>query len=585
MPTKSGTSTRSKAKPKPKPRTLTGAQVILEVLLEEGVDTIFGIPGGNTIPLYDEIYRYVEAGKLREILTRHEQGAAHMADGYARSTGKVGVCSATSGPGALNLVTGLCTANMDSVPVVAITGQVRTNVIGKDAFQEADVRGATMPVTKHNYLVKEVGELAGVMREAFYLARTGRPGAVLVDVPSDLQLATTVFPERPEQPEALLPGYRLLREGDPELLRRAAEMINAARSPVLYVGGGIISSGASPALVKLAKKTGIPVANTLMGKGAFPETHELSVGMPGMHGTACASKALNGADLIVGVGVRFSDRVTGDLEKFAPRASIIHIDIDPAELNKIIKPHLAIEADARLALEKLLPLVRKQDLTAWHEQIAEWKRDFPLSYKPAPEGLIAPQFVIQELWKVTGGEAIISTEVGQNQMWAALYYAVSHPRQFLSSGGLGTMGYGFPAAIGAQIGNPDAVVWDIAGDGSIQMNIQELATAVQHKLPVKVAILNNGYLGMVRQWQELFYGRRYSATHLEPGNPDFVALAKAFGAEGLHATKVEEVRPVLERAMEINDRPVFVDFRVWPEANVTPMIPAGKSVDDLIMEA
>ena len=572
----------TKPKAAAKPKIMTGAEIALEVLLEEGVDIVFGIPGGVLIPLYDELYRYVEAGKLRNILTRHEQGAAHMADGYARSTGKVGVCIATSGPGALNLVTGLCTANMDSVPVVAITGQVRSDLIGKDAFQEADIRGATMPVTKHNYLVRDVAELADTMREAFYLARTGRPGAVLVDIPADLFLATAPLSDRRE---SFRPGYHPPAEADPAELRQAAEMLNRAKSPLLYVGGGIISSGASAALAKLAQKAGIPVVNTLMGKGAFPESHELSLGMPGMHGTAYASKAMHCADLIFGVGVRFDDRVTGNVAKFAPRASIIHLDIDPAELNKIIKPHLGVAADARLALEKLLPLLRKQDLTAWHQEIAGWKRDFPLGYKQPPDGLIAPQFVIEQLSAMMNGNAIFTTEVGQHQMWAALYCRVDRPRQYLTSGGLGTMGYGFPAAIGAQFGNPGTTVWDISGDGSFQMNLQELAVACQHKLPVKVAILNNGYLGMVRQWQELFYGHRYSGVYLEPGNPDFVALAQAYGAEGLRVTKPEEVRPAIERAMEIHDRPVILDFRVWSEANVTPMIPAGKSVDDLIMEA
>ena len=580
MPTKAKAPPRPKAPPKP--RTMTGSEIVLQVLQEEGVEIAFGIPGGQVIPLYDELYRAVEAGKIRNILTRHEQGAAHMADGYARATGKVGVCIATSGPGALNLVTGLCTANLDSVPVVAITGQVKTEVIGKDAFQEADIRGVTMPVTKHNYLVKNIADLGDVLREAFHLARSGRPGAVLVDIPSDLQLGKGQLSERHD---SALRGYNPPTEGDPALLRQAAEMINRAKRPLLYVGGGIISSGAAPALAKLARKAGIPVTNTLMGKGAFPESDPLSLGMPGMHGTAYASHALNCADLILAVGVRFDDRVTGDVSKFAPSASIIHLDIDLAELNKIIKPHLGIAADARLGLEKLLSLVRKQDLSAWHEQIAEWRRKFPLRYKQPPEGLIAPQFVIEELSAMTGKDAVVTTEVGQNQMWAALYYRAELPRQFLTSGGLGTMGYGFPAAIGAQFGNPDAVVWDIAGDGSIQMNIQELATAVEHRLPVKVAILNNGYLGMVRQWQELFYGRRYSATVLAPGNPDFVAVARAYGGEGIRATRPEEVRPALEAAMAITDRPVFVDFHVWPEANVTPMIPAGKTVEDLIMDA
>jgi len=560
---------------------MTGADILVRIFQEEGVDTVFGIPGGVLIPIYDRLYDEVQAGRLRNILTRHEQGAAHMADGYARATGKVGVCLATSGPGALNLVTGLATANMDSVPVVAITGQVRTEVIGKDAFQEADIRGVTMPITKHNYLVKNTADLGDVLREAFHLARTGRPGAVLVDIPVDVSTGRAVLGERHE---ALLRGYRPPAEPDREKLRAAADLINRAERPLLYVGGGIISSNAAPALRKLAEKTGIPVVNTLMGKGAFPESHPLSLGMPGMHGPAYASLAMHHTDLLIGVGVRFDDRVTGDLSKFAPEAGIIHIDVDPAELAKIVVPHVGLAADARLALEALLPLVKKRDLKAWHDQIAEWKQKHPLRY-PRPKRGIAPQFVVEELWRVTKGEAIVATDVGQNQMWAAQYYPVDKPRHFLSSGGLGTMGYGFPAAIGAQFGCPEALVWVIAGDGSIQMNIQELATATRCRLPVKVAILNNGYLGMVRQWQQLFYHRRYSATELYDGNPDFAAVARAYGAEGITVKEPEEVRPALEQAMAVTDRPVFVDFHVLPEANVMPMIPAGKSVDDLIMEA
>ncbi len=572
--------TRPKPTARPKPRPLTGGEIVFQVLQEEGVDVMFGIPGGQVIPLFDKMYDVVQAGQLRYFLTRHEQGAAHMADGYARATGKVGVCVATSGPGALNLVTGLCTANMDSVPVVALTGQVKTEAIGKDAFQEADIRGVTMPVTKHNYLVKNVADLADVLREAFHLARSGRPGAVLVDIPSDIQNATTVLSERRD---TILRGYQPPTEGDPTLLRQAAEIINRAERPVLYVGGGLISSGAAPALRKLVAKTGIPVIHTLMGKGAFPESDPLSLGMPGMHGAAYASKALHTADLIIGVGVRFDDRVTGDVSKFAPEASIVHIDVDPAELNKIVRPHVAIAADARLALTALLPLVRKRELAAWHQRLAAWKKESPLCY-PTPRQSIAPQFVVEELCRIMAGRGLVTTEVGQNQMWAAQYYRVDQPRQFLTSGGLGTMGYGFPAAIGAQIGRPGEPVWDIAGDGSIQMNIQELATATVHKLPVKVAILNNGVLGMVRQWQTLFYHNRLSGTILS-GNPDFAALARAYGAEGITVTEPEQVAPAIERAMEIDDRPVFVDFHVWPEANVMPMIPAGKSVDDLIMEA
>ncbi len=571
----------TKRTPTRKPKLMSGADILAQVFQEEGVEIVFGIPGGVMIPIYDRLYDEVQAGRLRNILTRHEQGAAHMADGYARATGKVGVCLATSGPGALNLVTGLATANMDSIPVVAITGQVRTSVIGKDAFQEADIRGVSMPITKHNYLVKSTAELGDVLREAFHLARTGRPGAVLVDIPVDVSTGQAALGERHE---TVLRGYQPPAEPDRAALRAAAEMINRAERPVLYVGGGIISSGAAPALRKLAEKTGIPVVHTLMGKGAFPESHPLSLGMPGMHGPAYASLAMHHTDLLIGIGVRFDDRVTGDLAKFAPSAGIIHIDVDPAELAKIVVPHVGLAADARLALEALLPLVKKRDRRAWDEQILEWKKKHPLRY-PQPKQGIAPQYVIEELWRVTGGEAIVATEVGQNQMWAAQYYPMDKPRHFLSSGGLGTMGYGFPAAIGAQFGCPEAVVWDIAGDGSIQMNIQELATATRWRLPVKVAILNNGYLGMVRQWQDLFYHKRYSATVLYDGNPDFAAVARAYGAEGITVKEPEEVRPALERAMEIDDRPVFVDFHVFQEANVMPMIPAGKSVDDLIMEA
>ena len=570
----------TRTKPATKPSTMTGSEIVLRVLREEGVEALFGIPGGVLVPFFDKLYDAVNAGDLRYFLTRHEQGAAHMADGYARATGQVGVCIATSGPGALNLVTGIATANMDSVPLVALTGQVRTESIGKDAFQEADIRGVTMPITKHNYLVKDPADLGDVMREAFHLARSGRPGVVLVDLPADVLTAPAGLTERRD---TLLRGYDPPTEGDPELLRQAAALMNQAERPILYVGGGVISSSASAALKQLVDKTGIPVTNTLMGKGAFPETHSLSLGMPGMHGAAYASRALNAADLILGIGVRFDDRVTGDVSKFARGASIVHIDVDPAELNKIVRPHVAIGADARLALEALLPLVKKRSLLEWDKQIAAWKRECPLRY-PTPEQGIAPQYVIEELCRIMGGQGLVTTEVGQNQMWAAQYYKVEKPRQFLTSGGLGTMGYGFPAAIGAQIGRPGETVWDIAGDGSIQMNIQELATAAVNKLPVKVAILNNGVLGMVRQWQTLFYHNRLSGVVLS-GNPDFVALVRAYGGEGFRVTEPEEVAPTIERAMEINDRPVFVDFQVWPEANVMPMIPGGKSVDDLIMEA
>ena len=557
---------------------LTGAEVLLEILAEEGVEVIFGIPGGVLIPLYDKLYSKIQSGELRHILTRHEQGAAHAADGYARATGRVGVCMATSGPGAMNLVTGLCTAYMDSVPVVAITGQVKTHAIGTDAFQEADTTGVTMPITKHNYLVKDPNELADVVREAFHIARSGRPGPVLVDLPVDVSAGEAAWTER--QMENLR-GYRPPSEGDPELIAQAGEMISTARQPILYIGGGVIASGAANLVKELAEKANIGVVHTLMGKGGFPESHPLSLGMPGMHGVVAACYGLQYSDLIIAIGARFDDRVTGDVSKFAPEAKVIHIDIDPAEHNKVRRPDVAIEGDARSVLEDLVPLVKERPAGKWEGQLAEWQAQHPLRYEH-PEESIAPQYVVEQIWEATGGEAIITTEVGQNQMWAAQYYKVDQPRHFISSGGLGTMGYGFPAAIGAQVGCPDAVVWDIAGDGSIQMCIQELATAVINKLPVKVAILNNSYLGMVRQWQELFFDRRYSGTDLT-GNPDFARLAEAYGGVGIRVVETEQVRPAIEEAMAIDDRPTFIDFAVAKEENVFPMIPAGKSAEDIML--
>ncbi len=557
---------------------MTGADVLLKVLAEEEVEVLFGIPGGVTIPIFDKLYHKIKAGEIRFILTRHEQGAAHAADGYARATGRVGVCTATSGPGALNLVTGLCTAHMDSVPVVAITGQVKTRAIGTDAFQEADTVGATMPITKHNYLVKDPAELAHVAREAFYLARTGRPGAVLIDLPADISAAPGVWTERDM---SNMRGYTPPEKGDPQAIVRAAEMINQAERPILYVGGGVIAAGASDLVKELAEKANIYVVHTLMGKGAMPETHRLSLGMPGMHGVVPACYALRDTDLMITIGARFDDRVTGDLSKFAQGARIIHIDIDAAEHNKVVQSDVVIAGDAREVLAQLVPQVQARQPGKWEEQLVQWREKHPLRYNEPDEG-IAPQYVVEQIYEATGGEAIITTEVGQNQMWAAQYYKVDKPRHFLSSGGLGTMGYGFPAAIGAQVGCPEAVVWDIAGDGSIQMNIQELATAVINKLPVKVAILNNSYLGMVRQWQELFYDRRYSGTDLT-GNPDFARVAEAYGGMGIKVAEPEQVRPAIEQAMEVDDRPTFIDFLVTKEENVFPMIPAGKSPDDIML--
>ena len=548
-----------------------GAHILLEVLKAEGVDVVFGIPGGVVLPLLDAFY---DPGAPRFILTRHEQGAGHAADGYARATGRVGVCLATSGPGATNLVTALATANFDSVPVVAVTGQVKTHLIGNDAFQEADITGISRPITKHNYLVKDVTKLAECLRAAFHIARTGRPGPVLVDIPVDVATAMT---DAPIPGGVDLPGYRPVYKGNRRQIKRAAEAINAAEKPLLYVGGGVIIAGAADLLRALAVKADIPVTTTLMALGAFPEDHPLALKMLGMHGTAYANYAVQECDLLIAVGARFDDRITGDIKKFAPHARIIHVDVDPCSISKNIRVDIPVVGDAKDILEGLLELVEARGHDAWLARVGEWKAKHPLVYKP--DGL-KPQHVIQQICEVSRGEAIICTEVGQNQMWAAQWYTHRHPRHFISSGGLGTMGYGFPAAIGAQVGRPDALVVDIAGDGSIQMNIQELATAVYNKIPVKICILDNGYLGMVRQWQELFYKRRYSGSVLA-GNPDFVRLAEAYGARGRRITTPEEVRPALEEAFATPE--VFIlDFMIEPEENVFPMVPAGEAIDRMI---
>ena len=548
----------------------TGAQILIDTLLYEGVDVAFGIPGGVVIPIFDVLYD----APIRFILCAHEQGAVHAADGYARASGKVGVCIATSGPGATNLVTGIATAYMDSSPIVAITGQVKTNLIGNDAFQEADTTGITRPVTKHNYLVKDVRDLARTVREAFYIASTGRPGPVVVDVPLDVSLAECdgAIPEK-----LSLAGYKPKYEGNPRQIRRAAAAINESRQPVLYAGGGVITSAASEELRELARKTEIPVTTTLLGLGCFPEDEPLSLGMLGMHGTAYANYAVQSSDLIIAVGARFDDRVTGDVKTFAPNAKIVHIDIDPASISKNIRVDIPVVGDAKCILAELNKFVQHVDRKAWLDRVKKWKESHPLCYES--DGL-KPQYVVEQIYEVTRGDAIICTEVGQNQMWAAQFYTYRKPRSFISSGGLGTMGFGFPASIGAQIANPDSVVFDIAGDGSFQMNVQELATAVKCGIPVKVAILNNGYLGMVRQWQELFFNRRYSCTRLE-GAPDFVKLAEAYGAVGFLVDKPEDVRPTLEKALEI-DKTVIIDFRVCQEENVYPMVPAGKAIDEMI---
>jgi len=553
---------------------MTGAKVLVEMLLNEGVDTLFGYPGGVVLGVFDELFE----APLRVVLTRHEQGAAHAADGYARVSGKVGVCIATSGPGATNLVTGIANAYMDSVPMVALTGQVATPLIGGDAFQEADITGITRPITKHNYLVKDVDQLAQVLHDAFHIASTGRPGPVLVDLPKDVIQATTNF-KVPKQVK--LRGYKPTYEGNVRQIRRAAAAIKKARKPVIYAGGGVIISGASDQLIELAHKIQAPVTTTLMGLGAMPTTDPLFMGMPGMHGTYCANHAITHCDVLIAIGVRFDDRVTGNIDQFAPNATIVHIDIDPAAISKSVRVDIPIVGDVKKVLGKLVPEVDPCDSTGWLKQVDQWKADHPLTYDTDSAG-IKPQYVVEQIYDATNGEAVITTEVGQNQMWAAHYYKFRRPRQFLSSGGLGTMGYGFPAAIGAQLGSPDSVVFDIAGDGSIQMNIQELATAVRLKLPVNVAILDNQFLGMVRQWQQLFYGGRYSSTCLVD-NPDFVKLAEAYGALGIRIERKEDVRPAVDRAIAAPG-PVLMDFVVEREENVWPMVPAGAAIDDMMME-
>lgn len=560
---------------------LTGAQIVIQSLIKEGVDNIFGLPGGAIIDVYDALYD----SPIRHILVRHEQGAIHAADGYARATGKVGVAMVTSGPGATNTVTGIATAYMDSIPILVFTGQVPTKLIGNDAFQEADIVGIIRPCTKHNYLVKDVDALARTIKEAFYIARSGRPGPVLIDLPKDVQQAKAEF-EYPKEVD--LPGYKPKYKAHIGQVNRAAQLIANARRPMVYAGGGVIySKGAHEALKRLAEGFSMPVTNTLMGLGGFPGTHPLWLGMLGMHGTYRANMAVVHCDVLIGVGARFDDRVTGKLEEFAPDAKIVHIDIDPASISKNVIVDVPIVGDCKDALMKLNQALSEIHANwgdkhkAWLEQVEEWRKTHTLHYQQPPDGPLKPQYVVEKIYELTKGKAIISTEVGQNQMWAAQYYKFDEPRTFLTSGGLGTMGYGFPAAIGAQAAFPDRLVIDIAGDGSIQMNIQELATAVGYRLPVKVAILNNGYLGMVRQWQQLFYRGRYSQTSLEY-SPDFVRVAEAYGAVGLRATKPQEVEKAIKKALNTN-APVFIDFVVEREENVYPMVPAGAPLSNMLL--
>nr|WP_235181285.1 biosynthetic-type acetolactate synthase large subunit [Thermodesulfobacterium commune] len=562
---------------------MTGAKMVIEALKREGVEVLFGYPGGAILDIYDELYKTPD---LKHVLVRHEQGATHAADGYARSTGKVGVVLVTSGPGATNTVTGIATAYMDSIPIVVLTGQVPTRLIGNDAFQEVDITGITRPITKHNFLVKRIEDLPTIIKAAFYIAKTGRPGPVLVDIPKDIQQAKGEF-NYPE--EIKLRSYNPVYEPHIKQIERAYQLLENAERPVLMLGGGIISANASEEARKLAEKLKLPVVMTLMGLSAFPGDHEQSLGMLGMHGTYYANMAVANCDVLLAVGVRFDDRVTGKVDAFAPGAKIIHIDIDPSSIQKNVKVDVPIVADCKRALKRLLEFVKQggkdkkyweERFTDWWEQINIWKRRYPLTYKQEGD-YIKPQFVIEKLWELTKGEAIIATEVGQNQMWTALFYKFKHPRSLITSGGLGTMGFGFPAAIGAQIGNPDKLVIDIAGDGSIQMNIQELATAVEQRLPIKIIILNNGFLGMVRQWQELFYGKRYSAVKFQV-IPDFVKLAEAYGAVGMRITRPEEVEPALKKVLQTNSL-VILDIHIAPEEGVFPMVPAGKATTEMIL--
>ncbi len=568
---------------------MTGAALIIHALQKEGVGAVFGYPGGAVLDIFDQLYRT----NVPFYLTRHEQGAAHAADGYARVSGQVGVCIATSGPGATNLATGLATAYMDSIPMVAITGQVGTHLIGNDAFQEVDTIGISRSITKHNFLVRDVNELGRVLRSAFYIARTGRPGPVLVDIPKDVQQAETTLPY-PE--EVVIPGYKPTIKGHPQQLRKVATIIAQAQRPVIFAGGGVISSGASEELLELAEKIQAPVTTSLMGLGAFPEVHPLALKMLGMHGTEYANYAVQEADVLIAIGVRFDDRVTGKVDKFAPKAQVIHIDIDPSSIRKNVEVTVPLVGDVKHVLQDLLKEIKPMRHDDWLQKIDEWKTNHPLRYRQNDH--ISPGQIIEQVANLTKHQAIIATEVGQHQMWTAQLYNFLTPRSFLTSGGLGTMGYGFPAAIGAQVAQPDRTVVLIAGDGSIQMNIQELATVATYHLPIKIIIVNNQSLGMVRQWQVIFYDRRLSHTCLRrrydcpprcegvgndcpPYIPDFCKLAEAYGWPAWRADRPEDVRPTLQKALSVPG-PALVEFIIDAEENVFPMVPAGAAIDQMI---
>ena len=558
---------------------LSGAEILIEVFKEEGVDTIFGFPGGAVIDIYDELVR----SDLRHILVRHEQGAVHAADGYARAGNTVGVCLVTSGPGATNTVTGIASAYMDSIPLVVLSGQVPTQLIGNDAFQEVDIVGITRPCTKHNYLVKDISDLTRTLKEAFYLARSGRPGPVLIDLPKDV--VKSRIPYSPMK-DVALKSYNPTYKPNVKQLKKIVELIAGAQRPVIFAGGGIILSAASEQLTTLARTARIPVTTSLMGLGGFPATDPLWLGMIGMHGTYRANMSTGACDLLLSIGVRFDDRVTGRTDSFASQANIVHIDIDPTSIRKNIPVTIPVVGDCRLALKELNQMIAETDLgdlekkrKPWLDQIEEWKSTKPLAYQQTER--IKPQFVVEKLYEITKGQAIVTTEVGQNQMWAAQYYHFDNPNHFITSGGLGCMGFGLPAAIGAQLACPEKTVVDVAGDGSIQMNIQEMATAVQYCLPVKIVILNNGYLGMVRQWQELFYDKNYACTDMQHA-PDFVKLAEAYGAVGLRATSPQEVEAVLQEGLSV-PKPVIMDFAVEREESVYPMVPAGAPITEMLL--
>jgi acetolactate synthase I/II/III large subunit len=563
---------------------LTGAQALIKSLEMEQVEVMFGLPGGAILPVYDPLID----SSIRHILVRHEQGAGHMASGYAHATGRPGIAMVTSGPAATNIVTPLCDAYMDSVPMVVITGQVPYSVIGTDAFQECDTVGITMPITKHNWLVTDANDIPQIVREAFHVATTGRPGPVLVDLPKDIanQTMDWYWPEKVD-----LPGYKPTTKGHPKQIKDAARLIGESRRPVIYAGGGILKARAADALRTFAELTGIPVVTTLMARGAFPDDHELCLGMPGMHGNYTAITAMQQADLLIALGSRFDDRVTGKLSGFAPDAKVIHVDIDPAEQGKVRRPDVPIVGDCRLVIEELIKATKAEhakhgtpDVAAWVAQIREWQRDFPLVYEQEEDGPLKPQFVIEKLRDLTPDDTILASGVGQHQMWASQYWKFNHPYTWINSGGLGTMGYSVPAAIGAKVGRPDRMVWAVDGDGCFQMTAQELVTATAERIPVKIAILNNAYLGMVRQWQELFYEERYSEVYLSPDLPDYVKWAEAMGCVGMRVDNPDDVETTIEKANEIDDRPVVIDFRTDYREKVYPMVAAGTTNDEVILD-